>query len=145
MGLKGTLALCTLALYTLTLCPEYELSKFLDNFIKPYIPDRYLLKSTDHFTEKLKQFQFGKNQVTVSFDVVSLFTNVPLSESTVFRSNIHLSQIAYLRSNILISDRIYLSQIEYTLIEYTLILSQIEYTPKTIQMQLLSIEISLKS
>ena len=21
--------------------PEYELSKFLDNFIKPYIPDRY--------------------------------------------------------------------------------------------------------
>ena len=31
--------------------------------------------------EKLKQFQFSKNQVMVSFDVVSLFTNVPLSET----------------------------------------------------------------
>ena len=61
--------------------PEYELSKFLDNFVKPYIPDRYLLKSTDHFMEKLKQFQFSKNQVMVSFDVVSLFTNVALSET----------------------------------------------------------------
>ena len=61
--------------------PEYELSKFLDNFIKPYIPDRHLLKSTDHFVEKLKQIQFSKNQVMVSFDVLSLFTNVPLSET----------------------------------------------------------------
>ena len=61
--------------------PEYELSKFLDNFIKPYIPDRYLLKSTDRFMERLKQFQFSKNQVMVNFDVVSLFTNVPLSET----------------------------------------------------------------
>ena len=61
--------------------PQYELSKFLDNFIKPHIPDRYLLKSTDHFMEKLKQFQFSKNQVMVNFDVVSLFTNVPLSET----------------------------------------------------------------
>ena len=60
--------------------PEYELSKFLNNFIKPCIPDRYLLKSTDHFMEKVKQFQFSKNQAMVSFDVVSLFTNVPLSE-----------------------------------------------------------------
>ena len=31
--------------------------------------------------EKLKQYQFSKNQVMVSFDVVSLFTNVPLSET----------------------------------------------------------------
>ena len=61
--------------------PEYELSKFLDNFIKLYISDRYLLKSTEHFMEKLKQFQFSKNQVMVSFDVVSLFMNVSLSET----------------------------------------------------------------
>ena len=31
--------------------------------------------------EKLKQFQFSKSQVMVSFDVVSLFTNVPLSDT----------------------------------------------------------------
>jgi len=29
--------------------PEYNLSKYLDNLIKPYIPDTYLLKSTDDF------------------------------------------------------------------------------------------------
>ena len=46
--------------------PEYELSKFLDSFVKWYIPVRYLLKSTDHFIEKLKQFPFSKNQVMVT-------------------------------------------------------------------------------
>ena len=63
--------------------PEYELSKFLDNFVEPFISKRYFLKSTDHFMEKFKQFQFSKNQVPVmvSFDVVSLFMNVSLSET----------------------------------------------------------------
>ena len=31
--------------------PEYKLAKYLDNLIKPLIPDTYLLKSTDDFIE----------------------------------------------------------------------------------------------
>ena len=35
---------------------EYKLAKYLDNLLKPHIPDTYLLKSTDDFIECLKQF-----------------------------------------------------------------------------------------
>ena len=61
--------------------PEYKLAKYLDNLIKPHIPDTYLLKSTDDFIERLKQFPCNNSYRIVSFDVVSLFTNVPLSET----------------------------------------------------------------
>ena len=40
--------------------PEYKLAKYLDNLIKPHIPDTYLLKSTDDFIERLKQFLCNK-------------------------------------------------------------------------------------
>ena len=61
--------------------PEYKLAKYLDNLIKPHIPDTYLLKSTDNFIECLKQFPCNHLYRIVSFDVVSLFTNVPFSET----------------------------------------------------------------
>ena len=58
--------------------PEYALAKFLDNMIKPYLPLTRILKSTDHFTEELNEFSPNSQNTMVSFDVVSLFTNVPL-------------------------------------------------------------------
>jgi len=61
--------------------PEYPLAKFLDSIIKPYIPDEYMLKSTNDFINKLKEFRGDQNQVMVSFGVMSLFTNVPLEET----------------------------------------------------------------
>ena len=61
--------------------PEYALAKFLDNMIKPYLPQTRIPKSTDHFIEKLKEFNPNSQNTTVSFDVVSLFTNVPLVET----------------------------------------------------------------
>ena len=36
--------------------PEYKLAKYLDNLIKPLIPNTSLLKSTDDFIGRLKQF-----------------------------------------------------------------------------------------
>ena len=35
--------------------PEYKLVKYLDNLIKPPIPDTYLLRSTENFIERLKE------------------------------------------------------------------------------------------
>ena len=61
--------------------PEYELAKFLDKIIKPYIPNHFMLESTNDFISKPNQFQFSSNHKIVSFDVTSLFTNVPLSET----------------------------------------------------------------
>ena len=34
--------------------PEYELAKFLDTFIKPNIPNDFMLNSTSEFIDKLK-------------------------------------------------------------------------------------------
>ena len=61
--------------------PEYNLAKFLDQIIKPYIPNQFMLDSKFHLLDRLKEFSPSPNQIMVSFDVVSLFTNVPLEET----------------------------------------------------------------
>ena len=61
--------------------PEYNLSKYLDAYIKPNIPKRYMLNSTNEFLDKINEFSLNGNEYMVSFDVVSLFTNVPLIET----------------------------------------------------------------
>ena len=61
--------------------PEYALAKFLDNTIKPYLSQTCMLKSIDHFAEEQKEFNPNNQNTMVSFDVVSLFTNVPLVET----------------------------------------------------------------
>ena len=54
------------------------LAKYLDKIIKPYISSKFMLNSTSSFLGRLKEFCFKPTDVLVSFDVVSLFTNVPL-------------------------------------------------------------------
>ena len=61
--------------------PQYELGKYLDKVIKKVIPDKYMLKSTDDFLTKLNSCNLNASRCClVSFDVESLFTNVPLKE-----------------------------------------------------------------
>ena len=60
--------------------PEYNLAKFLDQIIKPYFPNQFILDSTFYLLDKPKYFSTFPHQIMVSFDVVSLFTNVPLEE-----------------------------------------------------------------
>ena len=50
--------------------PEYNLAKFLDQIIKPYIPNQFVLDSTFHLLDKLKEFSPSPHQIIVSFDVV---------------------------------------------------------------------------
>ena len=61
--------------------PEYKLAKFLDEYIKPNIPISFSCNSTDHFLNNLKCFSLMPNMKVVSFDVVSLYTNIPLIET----------------------------------------------------------------
>ena len=67
--------------------PQYKLAKFWDSVIKTSIPDRYMLSSTNHFIKKLKQVKVQSHQILVSFNVVSLFTNVPIEETTQIIAN----------------------------------------------------------
>ena len=60
---------------------EYQLAKYLDFLIKPHIPSHYMLDSTVNFLKQLSDFKFSPTDTLVSFDVVSLFTNVPLGDT----------------------------------------------------------------
>ena len=50
--------------------PEYMLVKFLDGLIKPHIPVRILLHSTEHFIDSLKDVPYSRKDNMFSFDVV---------------------------------------------------------------------------
>ena len=39
--------------------PQYKLAKFLYSIIKSSIPNKYILSSTNHFIEKLKEVKFN--------------------------------------------------------------------------------------
>ena len=60
---------------------EYQLAKYIDTFIKPNINCNFTVDSTSGFVEKLQDFQFSDGDNCVSFDVCSLYTNVPLDET----------------------------------------------------------------
>ena len=66
---------------------EYHLAKYLDTFIKPNINTLHSVNSTSAFIEKLDEFQFSDGDQLVSYDVSSLYTNVPLDESIELISN----------------------------------------------------------
>ena len=56
----------------------YELSRHLANLLKPLTKSEYSIESTQHFVEKLRGKSIPNGYRLVSFDVVSLFTKVPL-------------------------------------------------------------------
>ena len=59
---------------------EYNIPKYLDSIIKPCIPNNYML-NTKGFIETIKSFVFNSRNILVSYDVLSLFTNIPLKEA----------------------------------------------------------------
>ena len=60
---------------------EYKLAKYIDQLIKPHVPDQYSVTLNAQFLERLKEFNIEERDYCLSFDVVSLFTNIPLEET----------------------------------------------------------------
>ena len=57
-----------------------NLSKWLDELLKPFIPSTYTVNDTFEFVEKLRNCNIDADTtVMVSFDVISLFTNIPIA------------------------------------------------------------------
>ena len=59
---------------------NYKLAKYLVSIRSPYIPDKYTTQYSFSFVEEFQKVRsYGK--VLISFDVESLFTNIPLDET----------------------------------------------------------------
>jgi hypothetical protein len=61
--------------------PTYRLSKYILPILTPLFGDSFsYIKNSGDFLEKLKDIQIVHSNVMVSYDVKSLFTNVPVAE-----------------------------------------------------------------
>ena len=60
---------------------EYNLAKYLVGFMSDAMPTTYMLNSTGSFVNQISSYDFKPFHVLVSYDVVSLFTNIPLNET----------------------------------------------------------------
>jgi len=58
---------------------NYNLAKFLSNLLQPHIPSEYVASDTLTFVCEINGLSM-EGKFMVSFDVESLFTNIPLSE-----------------------------------------------------------------
>ena len=59
---------------------NYQLAKFLSGILTPLIPNNHCAKDTFTFIDDLRKVS-SSNKFMISFDVVSLFTNIPLDET----------------------------------------------------------------
>ena len=59
--------------------PTYKLAKFLVPMLEPLIFNEYTIKGSFKFAEELRSFD--SKLVMTSFDIQSLFTNIPLQET----------------------------------------------------------------
>ena len=59
---------------------NYELAKFLSDMVTPLIPDKHSAKDSFSFVKEIQQLRVNQN-ILCSYNVVSLFTNIPLDET----------------------------------------------------------------
>ena len=61
--------------------PAYNLSKFLSRILSGLVKNNYSVRNSWEFVEYVKNCHVQKNEIFVSFDVVSLFTSVPVDKA----------------------------------------------------------------
>ena len=59
---------------------DYNLACFLCNLLSPLVPNDYCCKDTFSFVSQIKNTNLSR-KCLVSYDVTSLFTNIPLQET----------------------------------------------------------------
>ncbi|XP_068671463.1 uncharacterized protein [Montipora foliosa] len=60
---------------------NYDLAKWLEGKLKPLSINEHTITDTFKFAEEVRNTSFNDNDIIVSYDVTSLFTNVPLDET----------------------------------------------------------------
>lgn len=59
--------------------PCYKLSKHIGGILRNIILDKYNIKNSLELKEKLEVVSLDENEILISLDVVSLFTNIPIN------------------------------------------------------------------
>ena len=60
---------------------NYALAKWLDEKLKPLSCNQYTVTDTFEFVNEVQSLELNRGDILVSYDVTSLFTNVPLDET----------------------------------------------------------------
>ena len=60
---------------------NFPLAKWLPKKLKPLSLNQYTVTDTFDFTNEIHELKINKGEILVSYDVSSLFTNVPLDET----------------------------------------------------------------
>ena len=60
---------------------NFKLSKWLEDKLKPLSTNQYTINDINKFAEELQEIDIDANDILVSYDVSSLFTNVPLEDT----------------------------------------------------------------
>ena len=60
---------------------NYALAKWLDTNLKPLSLNRYTVTDIFDFANEIRSLEIANGDILVSYDVSSLFTNVPLDET----------------------------------------------------------------
>ena len=60
---------------------NYALAKWLDDKLKPLVTNQYMISDTFEFVNEAHELVINNGDILVSYDVSSLFTNVPLEET----------------------------------------------------------------
>jgi len=60
---------------------NYALAKWLDEKLKPLSCNQYTVTDTFEFVNEVQSLEINRDDILVSYDVTSLFTNVPLDET----------------------------------------------------------------
>ena len=76
--------LCMRPILSATATYNYDLAKWLDTILKPLATNRFMVQDTFSFVHELSSLTVKPTDVLVSYDVVSLFTSVPLDDTVRF-------------------------------------------------------------
>ena len=77
--------------------PTYKLAKFCDQLLKPLTNNEYTIKDSFSFAKEV--LEFDASLFMASFDIKSLFTNIPLTETlnlcvqNLYRNQTHVGNL----------------------------------------------------
>ena len=66
---------------------KYTFAKWLDTKLRPLPLNRYEVADIFEFANEIHNLKIANSDILVSYDISSLFTNVPLDETIEFRAN----------------------------------------------------------